>query len=61
MQNMFIALTLGNDPHTLGIHKACKIAKMVGINTKIIPPALSDEEKIRIIIKENPKYNRIKL
>ncbi len=56
VQNLFIGLTLGNDPHTLGIHKACKIAKMVGINTKILPPAMSDDKKIRIIIEENPKY-----
>ncbi|RXM74395.1 hypothetical protein [Clostridium tetani] len=56
MQNIFLGLTLGKDPHTVGIHKAGKIARMAGIGYKILPPAMSDEEKIRIIIKENPKY-----
>lgn len=56
MQNLFIGLTLGQDPHTLGIHKAGKIARMCGINYKILPPSMSDEEKIRTIVEENPKY-----
>ena len=56
MQNLFIGLTLGNDPHTLGIYKAGKIAAMAGINYKILPPAMSDEDKIRTIIEENPRF-----
>ncbi len=56
MQNIFLGLTLGQDPHTVGIHKAGKIARMAGINYKILPPAMSDEEKICTIMAENPKY-----
>jgi hypothetical protein len=56
VQNLFIGLTLGNDPHTLGIYKAGKIAAMAGINYKILPPAMSDEDKIRTIIEENPRF-----
>ncbi len=56
MQNLFIGLTLGQDPHTVGIHKAGKIARLAGINYKILPPAMDDEIKIQIILSENPKY-----
>lgn len=56
MQNLFIGLTLGQDPHTVGIHKAGKIAKLAGINYKILPPAMDDNSKIRAIMSENPKY-----
>ena len=56
MQNIFIGLTLGSDPHTLGIHKAGKIARMAGIDYRILPPAMSDDEKIRVLLEENPRY-----
>lgn len=56
MQNLLIGLTLGQDPHTVGIHKAGKIARLAGINYKILPPAMDDDTKIRIILDENPKY-----
>ena len=56
MQNLFIGLTLGQDPHTVGIHKAGKIARLAGINYKILPPAMDDDTKIRTILDENPKY-----
>lgn len=56
MQNLFIGLTLGQDPHTVGIHKAGKIARLAGINYKILPPAMDDDSKIRTIINENPRY-----
>lgn len=55
MQNLFIGLTLGQDPHTVGIHKAGKIARLAGINYKILPPAMDDDTKIRTILDENPK------
>jgi len=56
VQELFIGLTLGQDPHTVGIHKASKIAKLAGIDYKILPPAMDDEMKIRTIMEENPKY-----
>lgn len=56
MQNKFIGLTLGQDPHTVGIHKAGKIAKMAGIDYKILPPAMSDKEKICVLIEEDPEF-----
>lgn len=55
MQDILLGLTLGNDPHTVGIHKAGKIARLAGIAYRIIPPATRDDEKIRIIKEENPR------
>lgn len=56
MQNLFLGMTLGGDPHTLGIYNAGEIAKKAGISFRLISPALSDEEKINIIRIENPRY-----
>ncbi|SEO26544.1 hypothetical protein SAMN04488134_105183 [Amphibacillus marinus] len=56
MNNLFIGLTLGNDPHTVGIHKAAKLAKLAGIAYMILPPALSDDEKIKTLIDQNPRF-----
>lgn len=56
MQNLFLGMTLGNDPHTLGVFNAGKIAKKVGINFMIIPTDASDDEKFRIIKEQDPLY-----
>lgn len=56
MQNKLVGLTLGYDPHTAGIHKAGKIAKLAGIEYQIIPPATTDEDKINFLKDENPKF-----
>jgi hypothetical protein len=56
MQEIFVGLTLGNDPHTVGIHKAGKIARSAGIDYKIIPPATSDADKLRILKELDPRY-----
>lgn len=56
MQEILMGLTLGNDPHTVGIHKAGKIARLAGINFNIIPPAAGDDEKIRTLKQEDPKF-----
>lgn len=56
MQNLFLGLTLGQDPHTVGIHKAGKIAKHAGMDYKILPPAMEDERKIQTILELNPRF-----
>jgi hypothetical protein len=38
MQQLFLGSTLGNDPHTQGLHIASKIAKRVGISSVLLPP-----------------------
>lgn len=56
MKKMFLGMTLGADPHTVGIYRAGRIAKMLGINTKVISPSASDEEKVRTILELRPEY-----
>jgi len=56
MQEIFVGLTLGNDPHTVGIHKAGKIARSAGIGYQIIPPATSDADKLRILKEQDPLF-----
>jgi hypothetical protein len=56
MQEIFVGLTLGNDPHTVGIHKAGKIARSAGIGYQIIPPATSDDVKLRILKEQDPQF-----
>lgn len=56
MQSLFLGITLGNDPHTVGIHKAGKIARSAGIDFMIVPPAASVDEKLRLIKTENPRF-----
>jgi hypothetical protein len=56
MQEILLGLTLGNDPHTVGIHKAGKIARLAGMDFKIIPPAAGDDQKIRLLKEQDPKF-----
>lgn len=56
MQNLFLAMTLGGDPHTEGARKAGRIANMLGIDFKMLPPDMSDEEKIKTIKSEKPVF-----
>lgn len=54
--NLFLASTLGNDPHTEGIHNAIKIAKLGGINGFCLSPS-SDLKNISDAIKKyNPRF-----
>lgn len=56
MNRFFLGITLGGDPHTLGAFNAGKIARMLGIDSYIIPPDAILEEKLALIAKYNPKY-----
>lgn len=56
MQNLFLIMTLGNDPHIEGALKAGRIANMLNIPYKLLLPETSDEEKINIIKREEPVY-----
>lgn len=38
--NIFVATTLANDPHTEGLHNAGKIASLGGVQSVILPPSL---------------------
>ena len=55
-QNIFLASTLANDPHTEGIHNAGRIARMAGIRTILLEPS-DNLDIICNAIKENmPRY-----
>ena len=56
MQHFFLGMTLGNDPHTVGIYSASRIARMAGIDSHIVPPSTTDDEKIKLILEYNPKF-----
>jgi len=56
MKRLFIGLTIGNDPHTLGIHKAAKLGRLSQIETHILPSFLTDEEKIQQLVKLKPQF-----
>jgi hypothetical protein len=56
MQEIFVGLTLGNDPHTVGIHKAGKIARAAGIAYQIMPPATDDADKLRTLKEQDPRF-----
>ena len=56
MNRFFLGITLGDDPHTLGIFNAGRIAKMLGIDYYVVPPNASIDEKLDLIAKYNPKY-----
>lgn len=56
MQNLFLGITLGNDPHTMGIFNAGKIARMLEIKFEVVPVNATDIEKIKIISELNPAY-----
>ncbi len=56
MKKLFLAMTLGADPHTIGIYRAGRIAKMLDIDTKVIAPDTPDEVKARTIAELQPEY-----
>lgn len=56
MNNLFLGFSLGNDPHTLGIFNAAKIAKRTGLDFKVLPADSTDEEKLRMIKDLNPRF-----
>lgn len=56
MNPFFLGLTLGGDPHTLGIFNAGRIAKMAGLNYYVIPADATNDEKLELIMTYEPKY-----
>ena len=38
--NVFVASTLANDPHTEGMHQAGKIARLAGIDCVLLKPSI---------------------
>lgn len=56
MKNMFLGMTLGCDPHTVGIYKAGRIAKLGGIEFEILSPDDTDEQKLEKIAEYDPAY-----
>lgn len=56
MNRVFLGMTLGGDPHTVGIYRAGRIAKMLGIQTQVIPPDATLENKLETIQQVQPAY-----
>ena len=46
MRRFFLGMTLGHDPHTVGIYKAGRIGKLGGIDFEVLSPDDTDEEKL---------------
>ena len=49
---IYLASTLGNDPHTEGLHISSKIAKLAGIRSIILEPSES-YDRLFLSIKEH--------
>ena len=57
MQNrFFVATSLAQDPHTEGMHNACKIAALDGIKSLILPPSLDYQPFYDAIDKYKPHF-----
>lgn len=56
MNRLFLGMTLGGDPHTLGIYSAGTIARLMNIKFHCISPDSTLEQKIELIAKYNPRY-----
>lgn len=56
MERIFLGMTLGGDPHTVGIYRAARIAKMLGVQTQVVPPDTALEKKIEIIKQVCPTF-----
>ena len=54
--NIFVATTLANDPHTEGLHNAGKIASLGGVQSVILPPSLNYEGFYEAIAKYRPHF-----
>lgn len=56
MRKLYLAMTLGADPHTVGLYKSARIANLLDIPSRILAPDTDDEEKMRIIKEEAPAF-----
>lgn len=54
--NIFVATTLANDPHTEGLHNAGKIASLGGVQNVILPPSLDYKAFYDAIDKYRPHF-----
>ena len=56
MRRFFLGMTLGHDPHTVGIYKAGRIGKLGGIDFEVLSPDDTDEEKLAKIAEYDPEF-----
>ena len=56
MRKFFLGMTLGHDPHTVGIYKAGRIAKLGGIDFEVLDPDYSDDQKLERIAVVDPEF-----
>lgn len=56
MNTFFLGMSLGHDPHTVGIHNAGRIAKMLDIDYYVAPTDIDLEVQLELIAKYNPKF-----
>lgn len=54
--NIFVASTLANDPHTEGMHQAGKIARLGGVECVLLRPSVDLTNLCEAIKKYQPKY-----
>ena len=56
LNNFFVASTLGNDPHTEGIHNALHIAKLANVEGICLPPSETLDNLCNVIKEYNPEF-----
>lgn len=56
MNHFFLGMTLGHDPHTVGIYKTGRIAKLGGIDFEVLSPDDSDDQKLVKIAEYDPEF-----
>ena len=56
MSKSCVLTTLGNDPHTLGLYKAMRIGRRVGIEVHVLPPGASDRDIMEAIHRVDADY-----
>lgn len=56
MNNIFIASSLANDPHTEGMHNAAKIAESAGIKSLVLKPSETYDSLFEAIREYHPRY-----
>ena len=54
--NIFVASTLANDPHTEGMHQAGKIAKLGGVEPVLLRPSIGLDNLCKAIKEYQPRY-----
>ncbi|MCB5224467.1 MAG: hypothetical protein RBS31_00610 [Candidatus Syntrophosphaera sp.] len=56
MRKTIILATLGNDPHTEGLHKVRRIANKAGLEALVLPPSTGEAQLLETIKSNSPAF-----